>query len=155
MIETGDTFPNFELPDQEGKIRTLKDLAGDSGLILYVYPKDDTPGCTVEAKDFRDRVAEFEQLGYKIAGLSKDGAESHCRFIDKYSLTFPLLTDEEGHFLEAIGAWGEKKMYGRTSVGMIRSTFVVAADSQVVKAYRNVRAKGHAERILKELQAAG
>jgi len=151
MIEAGMKVPAFELPDQNGEKRTFQELAGPNGLVFYVYPKDDTPGCTVEAQDFRDRLEDFRSRGFEVAGISKDGAESHCRFIDKYDLNFPLLTDADADFLEQIGAWGEKKMYGKTRMGIIRSTFVADADGTLLEAYRNVRAKGHAERVLKGL----
>lgn len=152
MIDTGDRLPPFELPDQDGKKRTFRDLTGKSGLILYVYPKDDTPGCTVEAVDFRDLAPELEELGYKVVGISKDGAESHCKFREKYDLPFPLLTDADAAYLTEIGAFGEKKMYGRVSLGIIRSTFVTDGEGTLTSVQRNVRAKGHAERVLRELR---
>jgi len=151
-IEEGQNFPSFSLPDESGESRSLGDLAGDKGLVLYVYPKDDTPGCTVEATDFRDLAGDLRAAGFHVAGLSKDSAKSHCSFRDKYDLTFPLLTDAEGDFLTAIGAYGEKKLYGKVRMGIIRSTFVVAEDGTVLKAYYNVRAKGHGERVLKEVR---
>lgn len=150
-MNEGDKLPKLALPDQDGKTRTVADLAGPKGLVLYVYPKDDTPGCTVEAKDFRDLLPELREKGYEVAGVSRDTAASHCDFRDKYDLTFPLLTDEDAQFLEAIGAYGEKTLYGKKSVGIIRSTVVVDPDGKVVRHYPNVRAKGHAERVLREL----
>ena len=152
MIDTGDRLPPFELPDQDGKKRTFRDLTGKKGLILYVYPKDDTPGCTVEATDFRDLAPELDELGYNVVGISKDGATSHCKFRDKYDLPFSLLTDEDASYLGEIGAFGEKKMYGRVSQGIIRSTFVTDAEGTLTGVHRNVRAKGHAERIARELR---
>ncbi len=152
-MEEGSKFPSFSLPDQDGKPRTLKDLTGDRGLVLYAYPKDDTPGCTIEATDFRDLAAELEDEGFRIAGVSKDPAESHQAFCKKYDLTFTLLTDADGGFLEEVGAWGEKTMYGRTSEGIKRSTFVIGKDGTLVKHYPNVRAKGHAERVLADVRA--
>lgn len=151
MLQEGDKLPAFALPDETGTARSFDDLKGKAGLILYVYPKDDTPGCTVEAQAFRDHLEPLKALGYQVVGLSKDSAASHCKFIEKYDLTFPLLTDADGKFLEAIGAWGEKKMYGRVSHGIKRSTFVAGPDGTLVKVYPNVRAKGHAERVVKEL----
>lgn len=153
-MEQGQRIPAFKLPDQDGKRRTVEELAGPKGLVLYVYPKDDTPGCTVEAQDFRDLLADFRKLGYAVAGISRDPAESHCRFIDKYGLTFPLLTDGDAGFLEAIGAYGDKQMYGKTVRGIIRSTVVVDPDGRVLKAYPNVKAQGHAERVLADLERA-
>lgn len=151
-LEAGDRLPDLNLPDETGERRTLTDLSGERGLVLYVYPKDDTPGCTIEAQDFRDVLPELRETGFEVAGLSQDGAESHCRFIDKYDLTFPLLTDSDGSFLEAIGAWGEKTLYGRKSEGVIRSTVVVSPEGEVLRLFRNVRAKGHAGRVVAELR---
>ncbi|HSL83222.1 MAG TPA: peroxiredoxin, partial [Thermoanaerobaculia bacterium] len=147
-------IPAFELPDQDGKARTVGDLAGPKGLVLYAYPKDDTPGCTIEAQDFRDVLPELRELGFEVAGISRDPANSHCRFIDKYGLTFPLLTDESASFLEGIGAFGEKTMYGRTTKGILRTTVVVDPEGRVLRAYPNVRAKGHAERVVADLKEA-
>lgn len=155
MLEPGTSFPDFDLPDQDGRNRTLAELADGAGLVLFVYPKDDTPGCTTEAKDFRDRLEDFSALGYRVVGLSKDPASSHARFIEKHSLGLTLLSDVESRLMAKIGAWGEKKLYGRTSVGVIRSTFVIDREGKIVRSYRNVRAKGHAERVLRELRAIG
>lgn len=150
-MKEGEKLPALELPDQDGTTRTVEDLAGPKGLVLYVYPKDDTPGCSVEAQDFRDRAGELRELGYEVAGVSRDPAASHCDFIAKYGLNFPLLTDEDASFLERIGAYGEKTMYGRTSKGVIRSTVVVDPEGRVVRHYPNVKAKGHAERVVRDL----
>lgn len=155
MIDAGDRFPAFSLPDQNGDPKTLHDLAGDAGLVLYVYPKDDTPGCTVEAQDFQRHLATFRDAGWEVAGLSRDSAASHCRFAEKYDLAFPLLTDHDAELLSAIGAHGEKTSYGRTSVGIIRSTFVIRRDGTVEQAQRNVRAKGHVDRLVRELGLGG
>jgi len=148
MLEAGQPLPPFTLPDQNGDVKTLADLTGPRGLVLYVYPKDDTPGCTVEATDFRDLLGAFETKGFRVVGLSKDSAASHCKFIDKYELSFPLLTDADGSYLEKIGAHGEKKMYGRVTKGIIRSTFVTDAAGKLLEVYPNVKARGHAERVL-------
>ena len=120
--------------------------------MLYVYPKDDTPGCTIEATDFRDLLAEFEDEGFRVAGISKDPAASHQKFRDKHGLTFTLLTDADGDFLEEIGGWGEKTMYGKTTMGIKRSTYVLAKDGTLLKHYPNVKAKGHAERVLGDVR---
>lgn len=151
MLNAGQKLPALELPDENGDVRTFADLKGEKGLILYVYPKDDTPGCTLEAQDFRDRLAAFRERGYNVVGISKDSAASHCKFIGKYGLSFPLLTDAEGEFLAAIGGFGEKKLYGKVVVGIIRSTYVADALGKLVKVYPNVKAKGHAERVLADL----
>lgn len=151
MLQEGETFPSFSLPDQNGEEKTLADLSGVEGLVLYVYPKDDTPGCTTEAQEFRDLLDEFHAKGYHVAGLSPDPADSHCKFIDKFDLPFPLLTDADKSFLEDIGAYGEKKLYGKVIQGVIRSTFVIDRDGTLEAAHRNVRAKGHAARVLRDL----
>jgi len=151
-MEAGQTFPSFALPDQDGKSRSLSDLAGSAGLVLYAYPKDDTPGCTIEAQDFRDLQKELDALGFAVAGVSPDPGDSHCQFIDKYGLTFPLLSDPDKTFLTSIGAYGEKTSYGKTVQGVIRSTVAVATDGTVIDAWNNVRAKGHAGRVLDALR---
>lgn len=151
-MEEGRTIPAFELPDQNGTRRTVEDLAGPRGLVLYAYPKDATPGCTVEAQDFRDLLPELQELGFQVAGISRDPADSHCRFIDKYGLTFPLLTDEDASFLTEIGAFGEKKLYGRTTKGVLRSTVVVDPKGRVIRHYQKVRAEGHVRRVLADLK---
>lgn len=152
-METGSALPTLELPDESGTTRTVGDLAGERGLVLYAYPKDDTPGCTIEAQDFRDLVGDFRRAGFAIAGISMDDAASHCSFRDKYDLNFPLLTDPDGAFLRSIGAYGEKTLYGRKSEGVLRSTVVVDPAGTVLAHYPNVRAKGHAERLLADLAA--
>ncbi|MEM9554546.1 MAG: peroxiredoxin [Acidobacteriota bacterium] len=152
MLTEGERFPDIDLPDQTGARRSFETLTAANGLVLYVYPKDDTPGCTTEATDFRDLLGEFHKLGYEVVGLSKDGADSHCKFIAKYDLPFTLLSDEELSFMESIGAYGEKTMYGKVRMGVIRSTFIIDRGQTLRKAMRNVRAKGHAARVLRELE---
>lgn len=151
MTQELTALPPFELPDETGTKRTLEHLAGSAGLVLYVYPKDDTPGCTIEAQDFRDQLGAFAAKGFQVVGLSKDSADSHCQFIGKFGLNFPLLSDADGSFLEAIGAYGEKNLYGKIVKGILRSTFVAAPDGTLLRVYRNVKATGHAERVLAEL----
>ena len=152
MLTTGSKAPEISLPDQSGKVRALRDLSGPKGLVLYFYPKDNTPGCTLEAQGFRDRLEAFERAGFRVAGVSRDSAKSHCGFIEKHGLNFTLLSDAEGKLCEAFGAWGEKKNYGKTYMGIIRSTFVLGADGKLLKAYPKVSAKGHAEQVLKDLE---
>lgn len=151
-MDKGSKLPPFALPDEAGSERTVGDLAGPKGLVLYAYPKDDTPGCTIEAQDFRDRIDEVRQAGFAVAGISMDDARSHCSFRDKYDLNFPLLTDADGSFLRSIGAYGEKTLYGRKVEGVLRSTVVVDPEGTVLAHYPNVRAKGHAERVVADLQ---
>jgi peroxiredoxin Q/BCP len=151
MITEGSALPELNLPDQDGRTRQIGDLVGPEGLVLYFYPKDDTPGCTVEAQDFERLADQFREKGYRVVGVSKDSAESHCRFREKYDLSFDLLVDEDAGYMRQVGAWGEKKMYGKTTEGVVRSTFVVDPEGNLEKVYRNVRAKGHAERVLRDL----
>ena len=151
MIQVGQQAPSFEVEDNDGQKIELSDLTG-TGTVFYFYPKDDTPGCTVEAQDFTRLQNEFENLGFKIYGVSKDSVTSHQKFITKCDLRIPLLSDTEGKMVEDFSAWGEKKNYGKTYLGIIRSTVVTDAEGKVIKHYPNVRAKGHAERVLDDLK---
>jgi peroxiredoxin Q/BCP len=155
MLEKGQQLPPFELPDQDGRKRTFAGLVGPKGLVLYFYPKDNTPGCTLEAQGFRDRLEEFRELGYNVAGVSRDSVQSHTAFIERHRLPFTLLSDAEGALSEATGAWGEKVLYGKRSVGMIRSTFVAGLDGTLLKVYPRVSAKGHVEKLLSDLKGMG
>lgn len=146
MLEAGSKAPDFELQDADGKTWRLADLRGKK-VILYFYPADDTPGCTAEACDFRDSHDMLQSAGYVVLGVSPQGAESHRSFSAKYSLNFPLLVDADHAVAEAYGAWGEKKSYGRTTIGIRRSTFVIDEDGVVEQALYDVRAKGHVERL--------
>ncbi len=154
MLKEGDKAPDFCLEgiDEEGKETKLclKDLLGKP-LILYFYPKDDTPGCTQEACDFRDNIQNLTSRGYRVVGISPDTISSHKKFREKYQLNFPLLSDPEHQVAELYGAYGTKKMYGKETKGIIRSTFVINPDGTIKKAYYNVKAKGHVEKLLQEL----
>jgi peroxiredoxin Q/BCP len=151
MIQVGTKAPVFEVEDNDGQKIDLSDLTG-TGTVFYFYPKDDTPGCTIEAQDFTRLLSEFENLGYKVFGVSKDSVASHQKFIKKCDLGIPLLSDTQGTMVEAYGAWGEKKNYGKIYQGIIRSTVVTDSDGNIIKHYPNVRAKGHAERVLDDLK---
>lgn len=153
MIQTGERIPDFSIPDQSGQPRTFKQLAGKKGLVLYAYPKDNTSGCTVEAQEFNAVLAELAALGFNLAGISRDSVKSHCNFTDKYDLKFPLLADQELTLLAPLGAFGEKKMYGKPVQGIIRSTFVFDPKGKAVKVYPNVKSKGHAQAVLDDLKA--
>lgn len=145
--------PDFKLPNQDGKEISLADFAGQ-WLVLYFYPKDDTPGCTVEACSFRDNRDKLIEQGAHVVGISKDDADSHEKFKAKFSLNFDLLSDPDGDTIEAYGAWG-KKMFGRE--GILRKTFIIDPSGQVVKQYGRVTPLGHGEQVvaeLKKLQAA-
>ena len=153
-LEAGAKAPTFTLPDQDEKKVSLKDFAG-SPVVVYFYPADDTPGCTKEACQFNDNLRAFSRAGAKVVGISPDGAAKHTKFRAKYKLKFPLLSDPAHSVMEAYGAWGEKTMYGRKTVGTIRSTFLVDAKGTVARAWYNVRADGHADKVLEELKALG
>ncbi len=155
MLKEGDKAPEFCLKgiDQEGQEKEfcLKDFIG-SKVILYFYPKDNTPGCTTEACDFRDNLNLLSGMGYTVIGVSPDSVNSHKKFREKYGLNFILLSDPDKKVAESYGAYGEKKMYGRITKGIIRSTFVIDEEGKIAKAWYNVKAKGHVEKVLKELK---
>jgi len=142
MVEQGQPAPDFSLRSDSGETIRLSDLRGHP-VVVYFYPKDDTAGCTRQACAIRDSWAEFEHAGVTVLGVSPDSVESHQRFKDKFTLPFPLLADEDHAVAEAYGAWGEKTRYGKTSVGLIRSGFVIDADGNVAAAKVNVNADKH------------
>lgn len=153
----GKKAPAFSLPNQDGKLVKLADLKG-RWVILYFYPKDDTPGCTTQACDFTAGLDGFESLGATVIGCSPDSPERHKKFIAKHNLTITLLSDEKREVLARYGAWGKKNMYGRVTEGVIRSTVVIDPDGRVAHHYQSVKAAGHAEAVrtkLEELQSAG
>jgi len=149
LIE-GIKAPAFTLKNSEGESVKLADFKG-SRVILYFYPKDDTPGCTTEACDFRDNFKKLKGSGAVILGVSPDTSESHSKFKAKYSLPFELLADPEKKVATLYGTYGEKKLYGKVSMGIIRSTFVIGADGRIEKIYRNVKATGHVEKVVNAL----
>lgn len=148
MIDVGSAFPNFELQDQDGKTWTKQDLFG-TRTVIYFYPKDDTPGCTVEACDFRDLMPKFK--GAKVFGVSPDPIKKHKKFIDKFSLNFPLLADTEKALVQALGIWVEKTLYGRKYMGVERSTYILDEEGNVMKMWRKVNHEGHAAEVLAAL----
>jgi peroxiredoxin Q/BCP len=150
-IEVGKKAPAFTLTADDGKKVKLSDLKG-SPVVLYFYPKDDTPGCTKEACAFRDRKAEMEQLGAKVLGVSPDTVESHVKFRDKFNLNFPLLADPDHAVAEKYGAWREKNMYGKKSMGIQRSTYLIDADGKVAKVWQRVQVDGHDDAVLEALK---
>jgi peroxiredoxin Q/BCP len=150
-LQIGDPAPDFSLPDQDGKSITLADLRGQR-VVIYFYPKDDTPGCTKEACNFRDRWTSFEAHGIKVLGISKDDGASHGKFIGKYSLPFTLLTDAEPcPVAAAYASYGLKKFMGREYMGMMRHTFVVDPEGRLEKIYLKVKAEEMADQILSDL----
>ncbi len=151
-IEEGQSAPAFTLPNQYGEPVALESLRGKY-IILYFYPKDDTPGCTKEACGFRDNILQFEEMDAVILGVSPDSAESHVRFIDKFKLPFQLLCDPTKKVMERYGAWGEKILYGRKTVGTIRSTVVITPDGNVAKHWKKVpKAADHPDKVLAYLK---
>lgn len=148
MLQTGDKAPYFEGPDQDGNIIRLSDFTGRR-LVLYFYPKDSTPGCTAEACDLRDNYERFLSQGYAVVGVSKDSAASHRKFIEKYSLPFPLISDPETVILQAYEAWGEKKNYGKVSMGTLRKTYVIDESGVITDIISKVDTKNHTAQILK------
>ena len=148
MLQKGDKAPYFEGPDQDGNIIRLSDFTGRR-LVLYFYPKDSTPGCTAEACDLRDNYERFLSQGYAVVGVSKDSAASHRKFIEKYSLPFPLISDPETVILQAYEAWGEKKNYGKVSMGTLRKTYVIDENGIITDIISKVDTKNHSAQILK------
>jgi peroxiredoxin Q/BCP len=149
-LEAGDKAPAFSLADQNGKAVSLKDFAG-SKVVVYFYPRDDTPGCTKEACQFNDNLKAFSKADVAVVGISPDGAEKHTRFREKYGLGFPLLSDPDKAVMEAYGAFGEKTMYGKKVMGVIRSTFLVDERGKVARAWYSVKADGHAAKVLEAI----
>lgn len=147
MLNIGDRMPDFEVVDQDGNKVSSKDLAGKR-TIIYFYPKDNTSGCTAEACNLRDNYAVLVAKGYNVIGVSKDSAASHRKFADKYELPFTLLSDTSTQMLQAFGAWGEKKMYGKTVMGTIRRTFIFDESGILERIIEKVDTKNHASQIL-------
>jgi peroxiredoxin Q/BCP len=149
-MEIGDRLPEVLGMDQDGKEIKLSDFAGRK-LVLYIYPKDSTPGCTNEACNLRDNYERFLAKGYAVVGVSIQSAESHKKFIAKYNLPFPLIADTEKKLVEALGVYGEKKMYGKTTMGTFRTTFITDEQGVITEIFRpkQIKVKEHAEQILK------
>jgi peroxiredoxin Q/BCP len=149
-LDTGDTAPDFTLPDADGNNVSLSDYRGRR-VIVYFYPAASTPGCTTQACDFRDNLSELDSRDFAVLGISPDKPAKLAKFRDEQALTFPLLSDPERSTLEAYGAYGEKKLYGKTTVGVIRSTFIIDPDGKVQSALYNVKATGHVAKLMREL----
>jgi peroxiredoxin Q/BCP len=150
-LEAGDRAPSFTLKDQDGKTHKLSAYKGQT-VVLYFYPRDDTPGCTKEACSFRDEMSGIEAEGAVVLGVSNDDATSHRKFREKYGLPFPLLVDGDTKVSTRYGAWGEKNNYGKIIVGMIRSTFVIGTDGKLLKVWKRARAADHGVAVLKLLR---
>lgn len=151
FLEVGQQIPDKTLPDQTGAEKSLAALTGEKGVVFYFYPKDSTPGCTLEALEFQQLLPDFRARGYEVVGVSKDSSKSHGSFCQKQGLQFTLLSDKEGEVCESFGVWQEKIRCGKTSLGIVRTTFVADAKGKIVKVYPNVTAKGHAAQVLQDL----
>jgi peroxiredoxin Q/BCP len=150
-LKVGDKLPDFELATTAGVFRSR--AKRDGALVVYFYPRDNTPGCTVEAEGFRDAVPALKKLGAVVLGVSKDSIASHCKFRDKFGLTFPLLSDADGAVLEKYGAWGEKVLYGKKSLGVIRSTVIIDKEGKIAKHFPKVTVKGHVDAVVEAVKA--
>jgi thioredoxin-dependent peroxiredoxin len=151
MVSEGEQAPDFTLPDQDGNNVTLSDLRGRA-VVLYFYPKADTPGCTTQACGIRDHRGDYEQAGAKVLGVSPDTVTAIRKFAEKYTLDFELLADEDHAVAELYGVWGEKKMYGKTYMGVQRATFVIDPEGKVAKVFPKVSPKTHDEVVLEALR---
>jgi peroxiredoxin Q/BCP len=150
MLKAGDRAPAFTLDSSDGERVSLKDFKGQP-LVIYFYPKDNTPGCTLEAQDFQRALPQLKKRKVGLVGVSRDSIASHCKFRDKFGLGFPLLSDPDHEMLEKYGAWGEKTLYGKKSLGVIRSTVIVGADGKVKHVFPKVKVAGHVDAVLAAL----
>ncbi|HKK74068.1 MAG TPA: thioredoxin-dependent thiol peroxidase [Saprospiraceae bacterium] len=151
-LQAGDQAPDFRGVDQNGETVQLSDFAGKK-LILFFYPKDNTPGCTAEACNLRDNYDDLREKGFALLGVSPDSERKHQNFINKFDLPFPLLADTEKEVLNAYGVWGEKKMYGRTYMGVFRTTFIIDEEGKIQHVFKKVKTKDHTNQILEALGA--
>ena len=151
MLEIGTVAPDFELPDQNGQMQRLSSYRGKK-VILYFYAKDNTPGCTKQACGYASHVPQFTEKGAVILGVSKDSVDSHRKFAEKYALSFPILSDPERTVIEAYDVWKEKKLYGKVSMGVVRTTYLIDETGTIIKANGKVKAAEDAEKMLEEVQ---
>jgi peroxiredoxin Q/BCP len=153
MLKAGDKAPDFTLESTSGDTVSLADYKGRLNVVFYFYPKDNTSGCTKEACGFRDNLETIDAKDTIVLGVSPDNIKSHYKFIDEFGLNFALLSDPEHKAAEAYGAWGEKKMYGKTYFGIIRSTFIIGKDGLIKEAFYNVKVDGHVEQVIEVLDS--
>ena len=151
-MQEGQQFPKFTLRRDGGETVSLADFAGQN-LVLFLYPKDDTPGCTTESIGFSAQLEAFRIAGTSVVGMSKDSVKDHDKFVKKFELTVPLLSDESGELLKSLGVWVEKNMYGRTYMGIERTTFLIDGAGVIQKIWRKVKVKDHVEDVLKAVQS--
>ncbi|OIO37481.1 MAG: peroxiredoxin [Candidatus Omnitrophica bacterium CG1_02_46_14] len=151
QLKEGIKAPNFKAVSSEGKEVSLKDYKGNKRVVLYFYPKDDTPGCTAEACSFRDNIRKIQRIDAIVLGVSPDNTQSHNKFIDKFKLPFLLLSDEDKTICKSYGVWVKKSMYGREYMGVARTTFVIEKDGKIEKIYEKVKPDSHAEEVLEFL----
>lgn len=151
-LEAGDRAPSFKVRDQDGRVHQLEDYRGQK-VVLYFYPKDETPGCTKQACSLRDHFGEIQGEGATVLGVSADNAASHLKFRERHQLPFTLLVDDDHAMSEAYGTWGEKVLYGRTSIGMTRATFIIGPDGTLLRVWKRATAAEHGETVLKALRA--
>lgn len=147
MLNAGDQAPDFEAVLDNGEKVSLSQYKGKN-VVLYFYPKDNTPGCTREACDFRDNISSLEEKNTVVLGVSPDSAKSHQKFRDKFDLPFPLISDEAKDVAQAYGVWREKKMYGKTRMGIVRSTFIINGEGKISKSYDSVKVAGHVDDVI-------
>jgi peroxiredoxin Q/BCP len=150
-VEIGKIAPSFSLPCDDGTIIELNELRGKN-VVLYFYPKDDTPGCTIEAQDFTKNIEKFKKLDTVVLGASKDSIKSHCKFIDKYNLNFNLISDEDGELCSKYGVLKDKSMFGKQYFGIDRSTFIIDKKGNIAKIWRSVKVNGHIDEVLSALE---
>lgn len=151
-LEVGDIAPEFECLITDGTLINLKDVLNDGrGVILYFYPRDNTPGCTIQACDFRDSFSRLDNSGWKVIGVSTDTPKSHEKFINKYDLPFDLIVDEDSSLHKKYGTWGKRNMYGKEYMGCLRSTFVISKDGKIMSSMYGVSAKGHVDKLITQL----
>jgi thioredoxin-dependent peroxiredoxin len=151
MLQIGQPAPDFTAKDASGNIVSLQDYS-DRWLILYFYPKDNTPGCTTEAQKFTEYAEQFAELGAIIVGVSPDSEQSHCKFIEKHNLSIQLLSDVERKVIDAYGVWRLKKFMGKEFMGVVRSTFLITPDTKIAYIWDGVRVKGHVNKVLEKLE---
>ena len=152
MLKVGDKAPDFNLNSSDGSNISLDQLKGKK-IVIYFYPKDDTPGCTIEACEFRDANNDISNAGAVVFGVSKDNLTSHHKFISKFGLNFPLLSDEDGQMCNLYGAWGEKTSFGKTTFGILRITFLIDEFGVIAKIWNNVKPEGHSKEVLDAIQS--